>query len=61
MSGRVEAVHSSPSHTMSKPSRARIRLLEGLGVDGDAHMGVTVKYRSRVARDLPNAFAFSND
>lgn len=26
-------------------------LLPGLGVDGDAHMGTTVKHRSRVARD----------
>ena len=51
MSGQVTAVHSSPSHTMSKPSRERIRLLEGLGVEGDAHLGTTVKHRSRVARD----------
>ncbi len=28
-------------------------LLAGLGVDGDAHLGTTVKHRSRVARD-PN-------
>jgi MOSC domain-containing protein YiiM len=28
-----------------------IRLLEGLGVEGDAHCGATVKHRSRVARD----------
>ncbi|MBI1211069.1 MAG: MOSC domain-containing protein [Alphaproteobacteria bacterium] len=51
MSGRVVAVSASGSHTMSKPNVARIRLLEGLGVEGDAHMGVTVKHRSRVARD----------
>jgi len=38
---------------MSKPRRASIRLLEGLGVEGDAHCGATVKHRSRVARD-PN-------
>lgn len=33
-----------------------IRLLAGLGVEGDAHMGTTVKHRSRVARDptVPN-------
>jgi MOSC domain-containing protein YiiM len=36
---------------MSKPARASIRLLKGLGVEGDAHMGETVKHRSRVARD----------
>jgi MOSC domain-containing protein YiiM len=28
-----------------------IRLIEGLGVEGDAHAGITVKHRSRVARD----------
>jgi MOSC domain-containing protein YiiM len=36
---------------MSKPTSERIRLLAGLGVEGDAHMGATVKHRSRVARD----------
>jgi MOSC domain-containing protein YiiM len=36
---------------MSKPACERIRLLKGLGVEGDAHMGETVKHRSRVARD----------
>jgi MOSC domain-containing protein YiiM len=51
MSGRVIAVSVSATHTMSKPNAARIRLLTGLGVEGDAHMGVTVKHRSRVARD----------
>jgi MOSC domain-containing protein YiiM len=51
MSGRVIAVSVSATHTMTKPNAARIRLLEGLGVEGDAHAGVTVKHRSRVARD----------
>lgn len=49
MSPRVIALAVSPTHTMSKPTRDRIRLLEGLGVEGDAHMGTTVKHRSRVA------------
>ena len=31
--------------------RAHIRLLAGLGVEGDSHLGVTVKHRSRVAQD----------
>ncbi|MFJ4919938.1 MOSC domain-containing protein [Streptomyces sp. NPDC088725] len=35
----------------SKPNRGSITLLAGLGVEGDAHAGVTVKHRSRVARD----------
>jgi MOSC domain-containing protein YiiM len=51
MSGVVEAINVSPTHTMVKPSRPSIRLLEGLGVEGDAHMGATVKHRSRVKRD----------
>jgi MOSC domain-containing protein YiiM len=36
---------------MSKPTQAAIRLVAGLGVEGDAHQGETVKHRSRVARD----------
>jgi len=51
MPATVIAVSLSPSHTMSKPNQAEIWLVEGLGVDGDAHAGVTVKHRSRVARD----------
>jgi MOSC domain-containing protein YiiM len=49
----IFAVHRSPTHTLAKPSCTDIQLLEGLGVEGDAHMGTTVKHRSRVARD-PN-------
>ena len=51
MPGVVVAVHCSGSHTMSKPARETIELLAGLGVEGDAHHGKTVKHRSRVARD----------
>jgi MOSC domain-containing protein YiiM len=51
MDGVVAAVSSSSTHTMSKPNRDRITLLTGLGVVDDAHQGVTVKHRSRVARD----------
>ncbi len=51
MDGFVEAVSESPEHTMSKPNRDAIRLLPGLGIEGDAHAGETVKHRSRVARD----------
>ena len=56
MAGTVIAVSRSPSHTLSKPNEGSIRLLAGLGVEGDAHMGVTVKHRSRVAKDptVPN-------
>ncbi len=51
MTGRVEAVSLSSGHTMAKPSQPAIRLLTGLGVEGDAHMGELVKHRSRVRRD----------
>lgn len=56
MSGRVLAVCRSASHTMSKPVEKAINLVAGLGVEGDAHAGATVKHRSRLARtpDLPN-------
>ncbi|SNT22887.1 hypothetical protein SAMN05216276_102976 [Streptosporangium subroseum] len=50
-SGRVTAVSSSATHTFSKVCLPGIRLLTGLGVEGDAHLGVTVKHRSRVAQD----------
>src|SRR5918999_1793881 len=53
MSGSVIAVSRSAAHTMSKPNQESIRLLAGLGVEGDAHLGETVKHRSRVAVD-PN-------
>lgn len=36
---------------MAKPPLPRIRLVTGLGVDGDAHLGATVQHRSRVRRD----------
>jgi MOSC domain-containing protein YiiM len=51
MTARVIAVAVSPTHTMSKPVQGRIRLIEGRGVEGDAHMGTTVKHRSRVRVD----------
>jgi MOSC domain-containing protein YiiM len=51
--GIVVAVSRSATHTMAKPNQERIRLLAGLGVEGDAHAGITVKHRSRVAVD-PN-------
>jgi MOSC domain-containing protein YiiM len=51
MGGVVTAVSRSTTHTMSKPTHESIRLLPSLGVEGDAHLGETVKHRSRVARD----------
>ncbi len=51
MSGVVTAVNRSPKHSLIKHNEAAIRLVAGLGVEGDAHQGATVKHRSRVARN----------
>jgi MOSC domain-containing protein YiiM len=48
---RVLAVSLGHGHHFSKTPSLSIRLLTGLGVDGDAHMGETVKHRSRVRKD----------
>lgn len=47
----VVAVHRHAEHAFSKTSYDEIRLVEGLGVEGDAHFGATVQHRSRVAQD----------
>lgn len=51
MTSYIVAVHSKPVHAFSKNAQSSIQLVEGHGVAGDAHFGVTVKHRSRVARD----------
>ncbi|VFT35757.1 hypothetical protein [Pseudomonas aeruginosa] len=48
---QVIAVSLCATHAFSKQGRPAIRLLKGLGVEGDAHSGVTVKHRSRVRQD----------
>lgn len=47
----VVAVSSHRGHHFSKTPSLSIRLLKGLGVAGDAHMGETVRHRSRVRKD----------
>jgi MOSC domain-containing protein YiiM len=49
--GSVVAVSARIGHHFSKTPSFSIRLLKGLGVAGDAHMGETVKHRSRVRKD----------
>ena len=49
--GSVLAVSLRHGHHFSKTPSFSIRLLTGLGVAGDAHMGETVKHRSRVRKD----------
>lgn len=51
MSGVVIGVSCDGEHKFSKPPRASIKLIEGLGVEGDAHLGVTVQHLSRIKRD----------
>jgi len=55
MDGIVVAVSKSETYTFSKPNQGSVRLLAGLGVEGDVHMGETVKHRSRVKRDPTQA------
>ena len=50
MTGLVTAVSRSATHTLSKPNAGSVQLVSGLGVEGDAHSGSTVKHRSRLAR-----------
>ncbi len=49
--GSVVAVCRSNDHLFSKGIVESIRLLPGLGVEDDAHIGKTVQHRSRIAKD----------
>ena len=47
----VTAVSRDSKHEFSKPVRDSIRLIAGVGIEGDVHAGRTVQHRSRIARD----------
>ncbi len=47
----VVSVSRSATHSFSKPVVDAITIVEGFGVEGDAHGGATVKHRSRVRVD----------
>lgn len=47
----VVAVSRDGEHRFSKSVTEEIVLVAGVGVEGDAHAGVTVQHRSRVAAD----------
>ena len=47
----VVAVSRDHDHRFSKPVVDEVTLVEGWGIEGDAHAGTTVQHRSRVARD----------
>jgi MOSC domain-containing protein YiiM len=51
LTGKVVAVARDSVHRFSKKVVSEIRIIDGLGVEGDAHLGGTVKHRSRVAID----------
>jgi MOSC domain-containing protein YiiM len=56
LEGHVVAVAADRGHHFSKPSRDRILLVEGHGVEGDAHAGAFVRHRylARRQRRLPH-------
>ncbi len=56
MTATVIAVASDSGHNFSKPTCESITLIAGIGVEGDAHAGVTVQHLSRIAKtpDEPN-------
>ncbi len=47
----VVSVSARDGHGLGKTPHSQIVLVTGEGVEGDAHRGVTVKHRSRVAKD----------
>lgn len=47
----ITSLSLSSSHSFSKQIIDSFRLIEGIGVENDAHAGITVKHRSRVAID----------
>ncbi|MEN2785991.1 MOSC domain-containing protein [Sphingomonas qilianensis] len=51
VTAEVIAVAADGAHRFAKPRRNEIRLIEGLGVEGDAHLGVTVQHLSRQKKD----------
>ena len=52
----VIGVASDAAHNFGKRPQARVRLIAGLGIEGDAHAGVTVQHLSRMAKtpEAPN-------
>ncbi|WP_050382964.1 MOSC domain-containing protein [Bradyrhizobium pachyrhizi] len=56
LAGRVVAVAADRGHHFSKPTQDRIVLVQGHGVEGDAHAGAFVRHRYLARRRprLPN-------
>ena len=51
MIGKVIAVSVSSNHSFQKFKQDSIKLISGIGIEGDTHAGKTVQHRSRVAKD----------
>ncbi len=56
MHPHIVSVNASPRHDFSKSALDSIQLLQGLGIEGDAHCGASVKHRylARKNPKLPN-------
>ncbi|MFN3509747.1 MAG: MOSC domain-containing protein [Tsuneonella troitsensis] len=48
---RVVGLARNRTHSFSKASSETLRLIAGIGVEGDAHAGQTVQHLSRIRRD----------
>jgi MOSC domain-containing protein YiiM len=51
LTGQVVSVSRGHAHTFSKEAVPEIRILAGIGVEGDAHSGETVRHLYRVRRN----------
>lgn len=56
MDSKVLAVSCSKTHSFSKQNQDYINLIEGIGVEGDAHAGKTIQHLFLVKKDpaIPN-------
>lgn len=52
---KVDSVHRDDKHRFSKPAVPEVRLIEGIGVEGDAHAGATVQHLHLVRRNAAAA------
>ena len=51
LEGNVQAVNLSDKHSIRKFNRSYINIIQGFGVEGDAHAGKKVKHRYLVKKD----------
>ncbi len=51
MEAIVTAVSRSAEHNFSKQNQSSITLIEGVGVEGDAHAGKTIKHLYLLKKD----------